>query len=51
MAEGGKYPDPLNEPMAEKMAPGPVNTEVHGTRPEADLLDVDVKRTIRNEEE
>lgn len=49
MPEGGKYPDPLNQPMSEKMSPGPENTKVHGTRPEADLLDVDVERTIKSE--
>ena len=47
MAEGGRYPDPLEAPISEKMAPGPVNTKVHGTRPEADLLDVDTERTMK----
>ena len=47
MEGGGKYPDPLNQPMAEKMAPGPVNTRVHGTRPEADLLGVDPEKDMK----
>ena len=48
MPGGGKYPDPLNQKLSEEMGPGPVNTKVHGTRPEADLLDVDTERTMKD---
>lgn len=48
MPGGGKYPDPLNQKMSEKMAPGPVNTKVHGTRPEADLLGPDHEKTMKD---